>query len=201
MVNDIVTWENKQSAISYQLKGMKKQLNKLIQELKSKKHVDKKNIDEFIKRIENGTGFTRDENPESHFCSFFLPVNLQSKSVFLIDHRKGKDWMPPGGHIDLGETPRKTVFREFWEELDHQLKNERVELFDISVTKIKGSKVPCRAHYDFWYLVFVDKVDFKWLKDEFYSAGWFEVNEGVSKIKKNPHYQKVLKKVSKILMN
>ncbi len=63
---------------------------------------DKKTYADFQKRISDGS-FTRDENPISHFCTFFLPYCQKTKKVFLIHHRKSDLWISPGGHIDKGE--------------------------------------------------------------------------------------------------
>lgn len=41
----------------------------------------------YLKRLEEGA-FTRDENPRTHFCAYFLPYNRKNKKVFMIHHKK-----------------------------------------------------------------------------------------------------------------
>ena len=47
----------------------------------------------FLKRLEEGA-FTRDENPQSHFCAYFLPYNSENKKVFIVHHKKSSLWHP-----------------------------------------------------------------------------------------------------------
>jgi acyl-CoA synthetase (AMP-forming)/AMP-acid ligase II len=42
---------------------------------------------------------------------------LLSRSLMMVDHTKAGCWLLPGGHVDDGEDPRKTVVREAQEEL------------------------------------------------------------------------------------
>src|SRR3989339_1007678 len=92
----------------------------------------------FLKRLEEGS-FTRDENPQSHFCAYFLPYNTENKKVFIIHHKKSNLWISPGGHIDQGEGFLETLDREIEEELG--VKNLFKELpspFLCTITPIKN---------------------------------------------------------------
>ena len=126
---------------------------------------------------------TKDAGANIHICSFFLPYNPKTKEIFLIDHIKGKDWMPPGGHIEKGEMPIDTVRREFKEELSFKLTTEKIKLFNISVKKINKSERGCMTHFDFWHLIYTAKVDYLIDKGEFYGGGWFTIAEGTKKMK------------------
>ena len=42
----------------------------------------------------------------------------KDKKVLLIDHKKLKQWLPVGGHIEKNETPDDALRREIKEELD-----------------------------------------------------------------------------------
>jgi 8-oxo-dGTP pyrophosphatase MutT (NUDIX family) len=55
--------------------------------------------------------------PDPHLVSYFLPVDHDTGSVLLADHRKSGLWLPPGGHVEPGEDPAGTARREAREEL------------------------------------------------------------------------------------
>ena len=55
--------------------------------------------------------------PDPHLVSYFLPVDHDTGSALLADHRKSGLWLPPGGHVEPGEDPAETARREAREEL------------------------------------------------------------------------------------
>src|SRR5580692_9652544 len=55
--------------------------------------------------------------PPRHLVSYFVPLDAAARSVLLGDHIKSGLWLPPGGHVEVGEDPRDTVERETLEEL------------------------------------------------------------------------------------
>jgi len=67
--------------------------------LKNKKHVHKNIVNRFIKRINKGK-LTKKDNNENHICTFFLPIHIKTRSIYLVHHKKANDWIPPGGHIE-----------------------------------------------------------------------------------------------------
>jgi 8-oxo-dGTP diphosphatase len=176
---------------------IKSELNKL----KLLKHTDKKVVDKIIKRINSDQKLVKSENIKSHFCTFFVPIHKKSKSIYLVHHIKAQDWIPPGGHIEKSEHPIDTVKREFKEELDHQLTTEIIKLFDATIKDIKDNpRNPCWMHYDLWYLVYVDKLPFKFDKGEFYDANWFSFEEALKKIK-TIVFKDIVNKIQKHIKN
>jgi len=173
---------------------MKAILKKEILKLKNKKHVDQNVLQKFLKRLQSGKGLLRYENIADHFCVFFLPIHHKSSSIYLGHHIKADDWIPPGGHIEKGEHPVDTIKREIVEELDYELGDELIEIFDLTIKPIRR-KHPCKLHWDLWYLIYLkEKIPFKFEKREFYNAGWFELERAVEKIKGN-NYRKTIEKL------
>ncbi|OGK67016.1 hypothetical protein A2313_01655 [Candidatus Roizmanbacteria bacterium RIFOXYB2_FULL_41_10] len=163
--------------------------------LKNNALIKKETWQEFWDKLHSGQPLTKTERNSEHMCAFFLPVHRTTKSVYLIHHIKGADWMPPGGHIEPHEHPLLTVRREYQEELGQSLAQESVELIGLTIKSITNHPLNyCTKHYDFWYAVWVDKQhDYSWDRREFHSAGWFEIASGINKIQKNPDYQEVIK--------
>lgn len=174
-------------------------LEKEIQKFKDK-HVDTSIINQFLKKVSSTDKVTKELNIDEHICSFFVPIDKESKSIYLVHHIKANDWIPPGGHIRFNEHPVDTVIREFEEELNYQIYKKQVELFNLSIKDIsKNPRNPCKIHYDFWYLIDVPKVNFRYLKKEFYNAYWHPLNEKTYKKIKTPQYNKIIRTLKKIL--
>jgi len=140
--------------------------------------------EKFISFINDSKYVTIPDNPTSHICSFFLPVHLPSKSMYLVHHKKAKDWIPPGGHIEKGEHPVQTVKREFNEELGITLTNQKIELFALSIKDVYSPNRACKTHYDLWYAVyFNDIVPFQYDREEFFDANWFSFKDSTKQTK------------------
>lgn len=54
--------------------------------------------------------------PSPHLVSYVLPVDPNAQEIFLGRHRLAGLWLPPGGHVEVGEQPSATAAREFREE-------------------------------------------------------------------------------------
>ena len=180
---------------------MKNYQEEIKQELKrfEKLAVDKKVYNQFLKKISETDRLTKEVNVDTHICAFLVPVNRESKSIYMGHHIKADDWIPPGGHIKLNEHPPDTVVREFEEELGHKIGKGQIETFTLTVKDVSGNpRSPCSLHFDFWYLVDVPKVNFNFLKKEFYDAHWHSFDEAIKKLK-TPQYNKIIRQLEKIL--
>lgn len=132
---------------------------------------------EFQQRLEEG-GLIRDENPLTHFGTFFLPFNTETKELFLVHHKKSGLWIAPGGHVDRGEVLGQTVNREIWEEVgvkDHF--KETSSPFLLTITKINNNTQGCKIHYDIWYLMVTDGSNFNVDFTEFHDTKWLTLEE------------------------
>lgn len=172
---------------------MNKHIHKVLYELKNNQNIDTTIYKRFLERIKNSAPLTHEKNPQSHFCCFTLPIDRANQSIFLVHHIKADDWIPPGGHIDEGETPMQTVKRELAEELRYHITNESMRLFDLSVASIRNPNIPCQEHYDFWYAVETGKKQFRIDRGEFYDAGWFPYDRVLFQIK-TPLFRNVIRK-------
>src|SRR3989344_1918143 len=79
-------------------------------------YVDKSLLKKFYDRLKQGS-LVRDENPNDHFSTFFIPFIQKTKQIYLGDHIKSGLWLVPGGPVDAHEHPEDTVIREIKEEL------------------------------------------------------------------------------------
>lgn len=107
--------------------------------------------DEFLLLVKSGN-ITKDENPEHHCNVFFIPFNPKTKEIVIVHHKKAKQWIVPGGHIEKGESLTDAVRREAREELGIYIKRMG-NPFSFSVMYVHNEGQPCRAHYDVWHLI------------------------------------------------
>lgn len=131
----------------------------------------------FLRRLKEDN-LTRDENPRSHFCVYFLPYNPKSKKVFIVHHRKSGLWLSPGGHIDEGEGLLQTLNREINEELGVKNFFKSIPvLFLLTITPIENPAHPCKTHYDIWYRLETNGNDFNIDPKEFHATKWMTIVE------------------------
>ncbi len=92
---------------------------------------------------------------------------LENAKVLLIFHPKLKKWLPPGGHVEEGETPPEAAVREVLEETGYEVSLTSDEHLWINRWNAKSFKrpymclleeipehkgVPAHQHIDFIYL-------------------------------------------------
>ncbi len=158
-------------------------------------HVTPTVVEQFREFKQKQPFHTKGERAQAHYCAFFLPYDKHSGTIYLGHHKKADDWIPPGGHIEPGETPSMTAIREMREELATTIIKSMLEPFSLSVKNIDRPEQGCMVHYDMWFLVHIPEQPFQYLEKEYYDAGWFPIEEGVAKIKKNPDFAATVAKL------
>lgn len=163
------------------------------------KSVDSQTKNRFLKKIKSTDRLTKEVNVDEHICSFFIPFDRKTGSIYIGHHIKANSWIPPGGHIDELEHPVDTVVREFFEELGHKIDKNQVTPFNISIKDISDNpRNPCKVHYDLWYVVDSPKIDFTFIKREYYDAKWMTIDEAMVKMD-IPLYKKIVRSVKDAL--
>jgi 8-oxo-dGTP pyrophosphatase MutT (NUDIX family) len=116
------------------------------------------------------------ESIQAHFTASAWIVNLHSKEVIMLHHKKLNKWLQPGGHAD-GETDLQIVAKkEAHEETGLNHLNLATEnIFDLDIHEIPEHKgIPKHEHYDVRFAYFCknkeaikineESTDFKWIK-------------------------------------
>jgi 8-oxo-dGTP pyrophosphatase MutT (NUDIX family) len=109
--------------------------------------------------IKSGSEIFRTQKPatpDTHLVSYFVVASTEMDKVLLVDHKKAELWLPPGGHVEPGENPKKTVRREAKEELGIGIKafvsairNDSYSLFPETFICQKSSYYYCRINVQF----------------------------------------------------
>jgi 8-oxo-dGTP pyrophosphatase MutT (NUDIX family) len=161
---------------------MKQQLLSILTKLGQMEKVNQSDVDKGLQQLAKTDSYVRDENPAEHFCVFCVPIVPSKRLIFMGNHIKAKGWIPPGGHMDSGETTMQTLKREFEEELQYKITFEVTELFDFTVTNVTNPERECKIHLDFWYLVHLaSPEEFLYDVGEFTDAGWMTFEEAAEK--------------------
>jgi 8-oxo-dGTP pyrophosphatase MutT (NUDIX family) len=152
--------------------------------------LDGKGRIEYVTRLTKGK-LTRDENPESHFCTMMVPYDPKTKRVFLVHHKKAKSWVFPGGHNESGEMPIDTAIRESGEELGviHPTFGEPFYMQWLAIFNPNGI---CREHYDIFFPMPVAEKNIQPDLTEFYGTEWLNVDDAMKRIELN-YYKETLR--------
>lgn len=143
------------------------------------------------------------DKPPKHLVSYFVLIDPEHKSLLLVDHIKAQLWLPSGGHVDLGETPKDTVLREALEELDQPavfLRGNDKPFF-ITIAETVGL-TPGHIDVSLWYLL-RGKMHhrFNFDRREFNDVAWFSFKEILesSPVIFDPNMQRFTKKLVQYL--
>jgi 8-oxo-dGTP pyrophosphatase MutT (NUDIX family) len=131
--------------------------------------------------------------PPIHLVAYFVVVD--GASVLLVDHRNAQLWLPPGGHVDLGEHPRATVARELQEELGFSAAHAIGAPLFVTVTGTVGLTA---GHTDvsLWYVVHASRAQaLVFDQSEFTEVRWFLADE-VPTTRVEPNLQRFLAKLA-----
>lgn len=125
---------------------------------------------------------TRDENKNSHFCVYFPAFDPREKEIFIGHHKKSGLWLVNGGHMDKGENIHQTLKREIYEEWGLKFDIKNLSPVFLTITKIlHNPKIPCKIHFDIWFMIETDKNTFKPDKEkldkEFFEMRWMKIDE------------------------
>lgn len=118
-----------------------------------------------------------------HLVSYFVPLDAAGRCVLLGDHVKSGLWLPPGGHVEDGEDPRRAVEREAMEELGiraafHPRVGGRLPFF-LTVTPTLP-KPGGQSHVDIsmWFVLACDRAaELRPDPREFRSVAWLGIDE------------------------
>lgn len=129
---------------------------------------------EALALIQSGADLIRVEpdRPDPHLVSYLAITD--GRRLLLVDHRKSGLWLPPGGHVDPGETPLQAARREMLEELGTEA--DLVSETPVFLT-LQRTTAP-RPHRDMslWFLLRGDPDRaYDWDPGEFHSIRWYDL--------------------------
>ncbi len=160
----------------------REQVQALVEQLEPLDEREGRDRAEVMSWIASGAPLWRVQKPDvppQHLVSYFVVVDVERQLLLLVDHIKAGLWLPPGGHVEEGETPRQTVEREIIEELGMTAAFTTV----CADTPLFVTRTPTQGqgrHTDvsLWYVVAGDaRVTLEYDRREFRGYRWFSFDD------------------------
>jgi 8-oxo-dGTP pyrophosphatase MutT (NUDIX family) len=159
--------------------------------------LEHQHIQETLSWIESGNPLFRLEKPNvppKHLVSYFILLDEEARKVLLVDHRQAQLWLPPGGHVEVGEHPREAVVRECLEELGTEADFWSEDPVFLTSTLTVGLTA---GHTDvsLWYVLKGDHyATYSFDGQEFTNIKWFHFNE-IPYARSDPYMQRFIHKL------
>lgn len=163
--------------------------------------VESEHIKETLDWIRSGAPLYRVQKPDippKHLVSYFVILDKIQKKILLVDHKKSGLWLPPGGHVEPNESPKKTVERECEEELGIKAVFWDSSPLFLTSTVTVGATA---GHIDvsLWYVLkgkSTQKMYFD--QDEFHQIQWYSLDE-IPFEKSDPHMFRFVQKLKNLM--
>ena len=121
--------------------------------------------------------------PPKHLVVYFVPLDAAYRCVLLGDHVKSGLWLPPGGHVEDGEEPRRAVEREAMEELGirasfHPGLGGRLPFFLTATPTLATPGGQSHVDISMWFVLACDRAaELRPDPREFRSVAWLGIDE------------------------
>jgi 8-oxo-dGTP pyrophosphatase MutT (NUDIX family) len=142
--------------------------------------------------------------PKVHLVSYFVIVDPRQGKLLLVDHRKAKLWLPPGGHVEPDDAdPWATVQRECPEELfieAQPMEATKTVPFFATVTQTRGAGT--HTDVSLWYVVQADAGDITdYDGQEFAEIRWMTPQQVLNAQPEilDPHLPRAVGKLAQVL--
>ena len=134
---------------------------------------------EVLNWLQNADNFHKKTNPEKHLGVVVYVTNPENDQVFLLNHKKAKTWLMPGGHVDEGNSLMQTAVKELSEELNLDILGFKLQPIHIAQIETKGTN---SGHIDVTLCYKMEVADAdsvgKYLQEkEADEARWFNLEE------------------------
>ena len=157
--------------------------------------LERSSKDDVLSWIDSGVEICRLKKPDvppKHLISYFAVID--GEYLLLVDHINAELWLPTGGHVEPGEHPRITVWREAKEELSIEAEFLHEGPVFVSITTTVG-KTAGHTDVSLWYTLKGDRTKpVQFDADEFHDARWVH-KDHVPWDRTDRHMQRFLQKL------
>ncbi|MEI7749434.1 MAG: NUDIX hydrolase [Candidatus Moraniibacteriota bacterium] len=186
------------------MNGIRESIVTLVENIGPFDDLEKKHQDDALEWIGSGAEIFRIAKPDmppKHLVSYFVVVDLAHGAVLLVDHISAEKWLPSGGHVEFGESPKATVGRESVEELGIEAKFIFENPIFISQATTVGKNA---GHRDvsLWYVISGNiDVPITYEEREFNGVRWFTFDEALATdiSRLDEHFHRFVSKLKTLL--
>lgn len=182
---------------------MNDQIANTIQSIDPLDETERKHKQFVTKWIASGAELCRLQKPatpDTHLVSYFIPFDEAQQKILLVHHKKANLWLPPGGHVDKGETPQQTAAREMEEELFTEANFLQNTPLFLTVTQTVNDTSP-HTDVSLWYLVKGDaEKEYTFDDREFHAIRWFPLDQ-LPQTQVEPHLSRFCHKLTTHFMS
>jgi 8-oxo-dGTP diphosphatase len=165
-------------------------------------HEERKHLDFVQTWIASGVEIFRTakpDKPKTHLVSYFVLVDPSTNEFLLADHKKAELWLPPGGHVEVGEHPKQTVQREILEELGIEAEFLCDDPQFVTVTDTVGN-ISQHTDVSLWYVLQGNRNQHLKFDDrEFHQIRWF-LPIDIPYTRTDPHMKRFVDKMMKNIL-
>lgn len=134
---------------------------------------------EVLNWLQSADNFHKETNPEKHLGVVVYVTNPENDKVFLLNHKKAKTYLMPGGHVDKGNGLVQTAVEELSEELELDILGYRLQPIHIAQVETQGTN---SGHTDVTLCYKIEVADPESVggyvqQKEVDEACWFNINK------------------------
>ncbi len=180
---------------------IKETIHALIKCIKPHDEIERVQIEDTLKWIENGEQLFRIQKPDipnKHLVSYFVLLDPSCGKILLVDHKTAKLWLPSGGHVEIDEDPKITVQRECLEELSIEAVFLLPEPIFLTTT-LTNSLIGQHMDVSLWYVLKGDsQATYQFDKNEFHAIRWYSLDE-IPFSKSDPNMHRFIEKLKSLI--
>lgn len=152
-------------------------VRKLVAEFTPRSPRDEDSLQDFAAHFPDEHGPVRRDDGASHATASAFVFDPTLARTLLVFHRKGRFWVQPGGHLEVGDTSiADAALRELREETGVTASVSQPLLYDLDHHTLSSAFGRCASHLDIGVAVVVPAAERLTVSEESEDVRWWSVD-------------------------